>query len=183
MPKLIATILLWLSRKAVMLALILSILLLGVWIRSEWIEMERRTKGIQEKKQLAQSVQAEVDILNQQAVAARNAANAAGFKLDELNKQIQPWTKLLKPSGDDTYVRREVEKLEYEAKVFRANLIEKRRDEVRGGFPTSPGEKLHREKSPKEPQVNELPGIVESEKALIKASALKCSAALIDFGG
>lgn len=186
MSKLITTILLWLLRKGLMLLVIVSILLLGAWISSEWIELERRTKGIKEMEMLAESLQKDLDALdnkinemapdiakmaqrltdlNLQATRARNVKNRALTKINDEDGKLRNRLPGIPKSKEWHQAN-----LEYEAKKIAADNLDRLVRNFQKNLQNSPDKPLILEKTEKENQVNELQKIINSDKSAIKES-------------
>lgn len=88
MSKLISTILIWAARKFVILALILAVLLLGAWLKSEWTAYRTTQRNISKQEELVRNLNNKLSELN------RELAKTA----EETRKLTEKWTDMEKTS-------------------------------------------------------------------------------------
>ena len=195
MSKTSETIVRWPRRNVVLLALIGSVFAIGVWLCSEWIDLEQRIKGIERNEELAQSIQLELSALNKQIEAnapanreaheklvslidqipaARHEANMAGRQWEQVKEKLHIWSWVhtlphensVRKSSDQTYA-------DYKKAEKHADELSQELQRLQQELENSPYLTIYLEKYKMEQRVKRLKRIIEAEEPSINKHPLQ----------
>ena len=186
MSKLVLLLIKWIVQRLAVLVLILAVLLVGVWIKSEWSKLSRTMEEIGRKERFMRSLEGELERLNgeiekeagpqremlaklasldEAASTARDAAEMAKFRWDYWRGQVG-WYQALMEQWK--VAKRETAKAEYWARHGTAVAAEKARDLYAETLKDSRIYQLLKDKNEVESASRQLAQLIGEEKEAVR---------------